>query len=164
MLLWKGIGAFVARQPKYRYLIGPVSVSNAYSPLSRALIAEFMMRPPNRHALSELVKPRTPPKFEKPVLARAKMLAGPLNDFEDLSDLISDIEPDGRGAPILLKQYLRLGAKALAFNVDPAFGHCLDCLCLLDMPATELRVAERYMGKSEVATFFAAHGRSSDAR
>ncbi|MGC4031578.1 MAG: hypothetical protein QM754_07570 [Tepidisphaeraceae bacterium] len=54
---------------------------------------------------------------------------------------------------------MKLGAKALTFNVDPAFGQCLDCLCLLDMPATDRRVAEKYMGKAEVATFFAAHGR-----
>jgi hypothetical protein len=62
---------------------------------------------------------------------------------------------------VLLKQYMRLGAKALTFNVDPAFGQCLDCLCLLDMPATERRVAEKYMGKDHVATFFAAHGRGA---
>ena len=161
MLLWKGIGAFVARHPNYRYLIGPVSVSNAYSPLSRALIVDFALRPENRHAMSPLVRPRTPAKFEKPLLQRVRTIAGPVRNFEDLSDLVSDIEPDGKGPPVLLKQYLRMGAKSLAFNVDPAFGQCLDCLCLLDMPTTERRVAEKYMGKDQVATFFAAHGRSS---
>ena len=161
MLLWKGIGAFVARHPNYRYLIGPVSVSNAYSPLSRALIVDFALRPENRHEMSRFVRPRTPAKFEKPLLERVRTITSPVRNFEDLSDLVGDIEPDGKGPPVLLKQYMRMGAKSLAFNVDPAFGQCLDCLCLLDMPATERRVAEKYMGKEQVATFFAAHGRMS---
>ncbi|MGC4031577.1 MAG: lysophospholipid acyltransferase family protein [Tepidisphaeraceae bacterium] len=96
MLLWKGIGAFVARHPKYRYLIGPVSVSNAYSPLSRALMTEFMLREGNRHEMSRYVRPKTPPKFEKKILEQAKLLAGPIQAFEDLSDLVSDLEADGR--------------------------------------------------------------------
>ncbi|HEX8323356.1 MAG TPA: GNAT family N-acyltransferase [Tepidisphaeraceae bacterium] len=158
MLLWKGIGAFVAREPKYRFLIGPVSVSNAYSPLSRALIERFMLRPECRHAMADTVHPRTPAKFEKKIVRRARLLSGGVSDFDDLNDLISDIEPDGKSAPILLKQYMKLGARALSFNVDPAFGQCLDCLCVLDMPATERRVAERYMGKQEFGTFLAAHG------
>ena len=160
MLLWKGIGAFVARHPQYRYLIGPVSVTNAYSPLSRALMVDFMLRPAQRHAMADLVRPRTPPKFRKGVTEQVRRLAGPVQTFDDLSDLVSDIEPDGKGPPILLRQYVKLGAKALAFNVDPAFGHCLDCLCLLDMPATDTRVAEKFMGREHVATFFAAHGRA----
>lgn len=158
MLLWKGIGAFVARDPKYRFLIGPVSISNAYSPLSRALIERFMMRPENRHAMADTVRPRLPAKFEKKLLRRANLLGEAVADFDDLNDLISDIEPDGKGTPILLKHYMKLGAKALSFNVDPAFGQCLDCLCVLDMPATDRRVAERYMGKDEFGTFLAAHG------
>ncbi|MDB5328038.1 MAG: putative hemolysin, partial [Phycisphaerales bacterium] len=161
MLLWKGIGAFVAREPKYRFLIGPVSVSNAYSPLSRVLIEQFMMRAENRHSMADLVHPRTPAKFEKKVVRRAKLLSGGIEDFDDLNDLISDIEPDGKGTPVLLKQYMKLGAKALTFNVDPAFGQCLDCLCVLDISATERRVAERYMGKAEFGTYIAAHSRGA---
>lgn len=161
MLLWKGIGAFVAREPKYRYLIGPVSVSNAYTPLSRALIEQFMMQAENRHPMADQVCPKLPPKFERTLLRRAKVLSGGIDDFDDLTDLITDIEPDGKSPPILLKQYMKLGAKALTFNVDPAFGQCLDCLCILDMPATERRTAERYMGKAEFGTFMASHSRGT---
>ena len=47
LLLWKGIGEYVARNPRYRVLFGPVSISNQYQPLSRRLIVSFL----ERHAL-----------------------------------------------------------------------------------------------------------------
>src|SRR5688572_2528253 len=43
-LLWKGILAFQIRNPQYRYLIGPVSISRFYSDLSRKILMEYAMR------------------------------------------------------------------------------------------------------------------------
>jgi len=164
LLLWKGIGTFIAQNPQYRNLYGPCSISNAYTPLSRALVAEFMMRPERRHRLASTLRPRIPAKFDKPLLHRARLLAEPLKELDDLSDLVSDIEPDSKTLPVLLKQYAKLGARALAFNVDPAFGHCLDGLCMLDMLDADTRALERYMGKEQVAQFFSAHGKSLPPR
>ena len=42
MLLWKGIGQFVVRNPRYRYLFGPVSMSREYNAYSRHLLAAFL--------------------------------------------------------------------------------------------------------------------------
>lgn len=162
MLLWKGIGSFVSRNPQYRYLFGPVSISNAYSPLSRALIHHFMLNVGNRHPLSHTVRPRTPFKISKTIQAKLPTLCAPLESLEDLSDLVSDIEPDGKPIPVLLKQYVKLGAKALAFNVDPAFGQCLDCLCILDLMNANRRSIERYMGKTQVCAYLASHGQIPD--
>lgn len=157
MLLWKGIGAFVSQNPKYRCLFGPVSISNAYSPLSRALIHDFMLRAENRHPLSPVVRPRTPFKISKAIQTRLPLLTAPMRTLDDLSDLVSDIESDGKPVPVLLKQYVKLGAKSLAFNVDPAFGQCLDCLCVLDLMNANMRSVERYMGREQVAAYLAAH-------
>src|SRR5262249_3158314 len=41
LLLWKGICHFIVRNPSYRTLFGPVSISNDYRAISRALIVEF---------------------------------------------------------------------------------------------------------------------------
>lgn len=163
MLLWKGIGTFVSQNPQYRYLFGPVSISNAYSPLSRALIHHFMLCPENRHGLSHTVRPRTPFKISKTVQSKLPTLCAPIESLEDLSDLISDIEPDGKPVPILLKQYVKLGAKALAFNIDPAFGQCLDCLCILDLMNANRRSMERYMGKAQVCAYLASHGQKLES-
>jgi hypothetical protein len=116
-----------------------------------------MLRPENRHELSSLVRSRTPFKINKLVQSRLPSLTAPLQSLDELSDVISDIESDGKPVPILLKQYVKLGSKALAFNVDPAFGQCLDCFCILDMLNATMRTVERYMGKEQVAHFLAAH-------
>src|ERR1043166_5757633 len=69
-------------------------------------------------------------------------------DFEDLSDVVSDLEPSRCGIPVLLRQYLKLGGKLLGFNVDPEFSGVLDGLILVDLDKTEPRLLERYLGKS----------------
>jgi hypothetical protein len=76
-----------------------------------------------------------------------------LESIEEVSARISDVEPDGKGVPILLKQYLKLNATLLEFNVDPAFGNCLDALVLIDLHRTPDKVLGRYMGKAALAVF-----------
>lgn len=160
LLLWKGVAAAVLQKPRYRFLFGPVSISNAYSPLSRALLVNFLSRSENRHGLASTVRPRTPHRFPRRIIEHAALLAAPLQTLDDVADLISDIEPDGKGVPILLKQYSKLGAKSLGFNVDPAFGQCLDCLFVLDLLTADNRSIDRYFGKDQIAAArpcFAAH-------
>ncbi len=63
-----------------------------------------------------------------------------LPDVDSISVPISDIETDGKGVPILLKQYLKLGGKLLGFNVDPSFSETLDGLVLVDLRQTEAKL------------------------
>ena len=42
-LLWKGILYLLVKNPQYRYLIGPVSISNTYSGKSKELIIRYIM-------------------------------------------------------------------------------------------------------------------------
>jgi len=42
-LLWRGIGAFMVKNPDYHTLFGPVSISRQYSALARAFLADAMM-------------------------------------------------------------------------------------------------------------------------
>ena len=44
LALWKGIGAYVARNPRYKTLFGPVSISNQYQAVSRELMVTFLER------------------------------------------------------------------------------------------------------------------------
>lgn len=80
-----------------------------------------------------------------------------IQDINELSDLIADIETENKGIPILLKQYLKLGGKILGFNRDPHFSNVLDGLVLVDLTATPRNLLERYMGRPGAQTFLSYH-------
>ena len=57
----------------------------------------------------------------------------------------------GRGIPVLLRQYLKIGARHLAFNVDPEFHDTVDSLMLVDGPNIERRMRSLIFGPYEEA-------------
>jgi putative hemolysin len=155
LLLWKGIGRFVVANPQYRTLFGPVSISRDYSDLSRRLIAGSLCHPLQLPGFSRLVKPRVPLSVKK---VRVKGCRTDLADtfcanIDEVAALVADIEIDQKGIPVLLRHYLNLGGKLLAFNVDREFSDVLDGLILVDLTRTERRTLERYLGKSGAQAF-----------
>jgi putative hemolysin len=63
-----------------------------------------------------------------------ELLANSLGrELQALDNLIEDIEPDHIRLPVLLRQYLRLNARFISFNVDPQFSDVLDGFILLDL-------------------------------
>jgi len=153
LLLWKGIGAFIARNPQYKILFGPVSISNQYQAVSRELMVSFLERYALLRDWAGLVRNRR--ALRERALKGANRPAFPNSGFdvEDLSAVVGDIEQKQSGVPLLLRQYLRLGGKLLGFNVDSKFANALDGLILVDLTKTESKLLERYLGKSEAATF-----------
>lgn len=132
-LLWKGILYLLLKHPEYRYLIGPVSISNAYSDLSKALIVEFMKANFYNFELAAFIRPKR--AFKKkidPVINRTAFLKHTENDIGKLDRFIQDFEPIFR-TPVLLKKYINLNAEIIGFNVDPKFNYCLDSLMILDL-------------------------------
>ena len=158
-LLWKGIAQYVARRPRYKTLFGPVSISNDYQPIARRFIVDCLGRPQYRHELADLVTARTPFR-NKTIGDRAFRVGAPLlADIDEVSALISDIETDRKGIPILLKQYLKLGGKLLGFNVDHNFSDALDGLILVDLTRSDDRMLTRLMGEESASRFLEFHGR-----
>ena len=152
LLLWKGIGRFVVTHPRYRVLFGPVSISNDYGPLSRRFLVSYLEANARDERLSRLVRPRKPYR-RLPLPDQAAWGV----ELEELSEIIADLEPDGKGVPVLLRQYLKLGGKLLAFNVDPKFSRSLDGLIVVDLAATNRAILNRYMGASDAETFLRYH-------
>jgi putative hemolysin len=149
LALWKGIGAYVGRNPKYKILFGPVSISNQYQAVSRELMVSFLERRSSLREFAGLIASRNPFKRR----SRQPLLPSRDFDFEDLSDCVSDLEPSRVGVPVLLRQYLKLGGKLLGFNVDPEFSDTLDGLIVVDLTKTDPRLLERYLGKAEALEF-----------
>ena len=154
LLLWKGIGKFVARNPQYKVLFGPVSISNQYQSTSRRLMVSFLERYVSLKEWGGLVSSRNPFRSRD---AQRRTLPDTALDLDDLSAAVSDLEPSQAGLPVLLRQYLKLGGKLLGFNIDPQFANALDGLILVDLTKTEPKLLERYLGKHEAAQFLAFH-------
>ena len=160
LALWRGISAYVARHPQYRVLFGPVSISNDYLPASRLMLVEFLKHHCFDAELSRLIKPRTPVRRHHPLAGLSRDFVG-LPDLDTLSMLLSQLEPDQKGVPVLLRQYLKLGGKLLGFNLDTQFGDAIDGLIMVDLSRTELKTLQRYMGRDEAMTYIARHQRAA---
>jgi hypothetical protein len=131
-LLWKGLLFFLLKNAEYRYLIGPVSISNDLSKFSRSLIVDFAKAYAYDDVLARLISPRK--KFlVKPdkVVDREIIIDTSDNDINKLEMALRDIDP-GYRLPVLLKKYIELNAKIIGFNIDPKFNNCLDGLIILD--------------------------------
>jgi putative hemolysin len=157
LLLWKGITRFMGRNPRYTILFGPVTISNTYTPLSRELMSAYLTVNHYVPDLARLIKPKTPLKHKTTKRLGFDDVLFTHGDLEDLSSLISDIESDRKGIPILLKQYMRLGGKLMGFNIDPHFGNGLDGLIMVDLLKCDRKVLDRYMGKSDAEAFTSYH-------
>jgi putative hemolysin len=159
LLLWKGIGRFIVRNPRYRTLFGPVSISKDYQDLSRRVMVSYLKAHCFRSDLAGLVRARTGLR-DRPLRGldtdAAMTIMG--QDIDALSSLIGEIEPDGKGVPVLLRQYLKLNGGILGFNIDKEFGSVLDALIMVDLTRTDPKVLPRYLGKDGAETFLAFQG------
>ena len=156
-LLWRGIAMFIAHNPKYRAMFGPVSITNEYREASRCMILASMRQTCMDDELATLVQPKFPPHPPQRSEWCHKEYRPLLNDFEHVADYVSEIEPDGKDIPVLLRQYLKLGGKLLAFNLDPDFSSVVDGLIVVDLARTPLKTLRRYMG-NEAEAFLKFHG------
>ncbi|MGD9976717.1 MAG: GNAT family N-acyltransferase [Bacteroidales bacterium] len=131
-LLWKGILYFLIKNPEYRYLIGPVSISNRFSDYSKGVIISFMRSNYFDHNLARYIKSRN--KFRIPVKEEElNIIFDNSDDLDKLDKFIKEVEPYDYRMPVLLKKYIKLNGKIICFNVDPKFNNSLDGLLILDL-------------------------------
>jgi hypothetical protein len=81
-----------------------------------------------------------------------------LTSIEDLSAVVSSIEDDGKGVPVLLRHYLKLNARMAAFNIDPDFGGALDGLVVVDLRRSDPKLLQRFMGAEGWRAYACFHG------
>ncbi|HLX43158.1 MAG TPA: lysophospholipid acyltransferase family protein [Bryobacteraceae bacterium] len=162
LLLWKGIGQYVARNPRYRVLFGPVSISRAYNRASRELMVGFLKAKCGNTELATLVKPKRQFRSRRLRTCDTQLLGSLIANVDELSDVVSDLEPDGKGVPVLVRQYLNVGGQILAFNVDPGFSDVVDGLVMVDLARMDSTLLEKYLGKAGAQTFSALHAKKQN--
>ncbi|MGE9295884.1 MAG: lysophospholipid acyltransferase family protein [Puniceicoccales bacterium] len=154
-LIWRGIGLFVVRNPQYRTLFGPVSISQEYNAVSKDLMVKFLKKNKFHHELAAFVKAKKPPKGALGVTEKEALAA--VRSIDDVSALVSEIEQDQKGVPVLLRHYLKLNGTLLSFNVDPDFGYCMDGLIVVDLTDSDQRLLRSYLTPKGLESFLAYH-------
>ncbi|HEY8928067.1 MAG TPA: lysophospholipid acyltransferase family protein [Mucilaginibacter sp.] len=145
-LLWKGILKYLIDNPRYRYLIGPVSISNSFSNFSKSLIVDYINRNHFDEEMAQYVKPRKKFKVDLGSID-TDLLMSHADTFKGLDNLISEVETRSLKVPVLLRQYIGLNAKIICFNIDPKFADCLDGFLVLDLEKVPQDILDK-LGKN----------------
>ncbi len=147
-LLWKGVAEYLALHPEYRYLIGPVSLSNRFPDLPKTALAKCLADHISSHeALAPFVLPRKSFRY-RPLAFAATATPGcsaeELPELPDLAHLVAGWQLPG--VPGLLRPYLKQHTRVLGFHLGPR-GNTLEGLLLLDareLPARAHQLLSRY--------------------
>lgn len=145
-LLWKGILKYLLDNPRYRYMIGPVSISNSFSKFSKSLIVDYITRNHFDDEMAAMVKPRKKFKVDFSKIDTDILRTGE-ESFKSLDSLISEVETRSMKVPVLLRQYIGLNAKIICFNIDPKFSDSLDGFLVLDLEKIPQDMLEK-LGKN----------------
>ena len=77
--------------------------------------------------------------------------------MEKISILVSGLKEDAKDLPVLLRQYLKLDAALLSFNLDTSFSNAVDALIFLDLTRTSSPMVKRVMGRKGYQQFCRFH-------
>ncbi|MFQ3231199.1 lysophospholipid acyltransferase family protein [Reinekea sp.] len=150
-LLWRGIGSFVANNPKYSRLFGCVSISSDHSDMARAFISDAMMEGFRaEQKFLENVKPIAPLKVKNKIWTPSMLSA--IRDISVFNKLVGQCEP-GKSIPVLLRHYIALNGKFVGFSINKGFNDSLDGLIMVDLQQMPERYLNRYLTKNGAAKF-----------
>jgi len=158
LLLWKGIGRFLCKRPSYRYLFGPVSISQAYGDVSTQSLISHLHAKFYQPVMGQKVQGKRSPKFKIRKCERRMIESLSILDTPVLDEIIADLESHARRMPVLIKQYLKLGGRIAGFHHDRRFG-TFDGLIFVDLQQTDPRFLKRFMGKEEAEHYLAVQTR-----
>ena len=150
----------MGREPKYRVAFGRVGISqgNEYTEASRTLIVNFMREQFSHPTLSFQVEPRTPFEGIKLSGLKPEEISSLVQSVEDVSTLITGLEQDGKGVPVLIKHYLRMNAKLISFGVWKDHSNAVVSFIVTDVTTSDPKSIRRFMGADLYARFMAYHG------
>jgi len=145
--LWYGIGAYLKRYPKIRYLFGPVSLSDSYPEFAKALIISFY-----QHYFKDkyqLATARVPYRTDSNMQLRVNDVITGIDYEADFKAMRVQLAHMNVRIPTLYKQYADLcetgGVRFIDFSIDVDFGNCIDGLVMVDLQALKPTKYKRYL-------------------
>ena len=154
MLLIKGLMYMVIKRPEVRYLIGPVSISSWYPLFYRSLMVHYLHQRQSIPEFEKYVSPKCPFEYQFHRVNVDELAGGRMESLERFDRFMYRLSNSRFRLPTLLKKYIKLNARILAFNVDPDFNFCVDGLIMLDVldvPKSEIdQLSKEFEDKESV--------------
>ena len=158
LYIWTALSKFIFNNREYKFLMGPVSISNEFQDSSKHLMVNYLMKH-HVHEKSSMVTSKNPPQFDSNLSPEelTSVLEASLN-LASLQDFVRMTEGNPKAQiPQLIKLYIELGVRFLAFNKDDDFNS-IDGLIWLNIPQMPTKIGQRYFGEEPWATYVAHHG------
>ncbi|MBX3023259.1 MAG: GNAT family N-acetyltransferase [Bdellovibrionales bacterium] len=159
LVIWMALARFIVKNPQYKYLMGPVSISDEFQENSKHLMVSYLMKY-HPHEKSNLVQSKNPPTFDSNLSPEelTALVDASLN-LQSLQEFVRHAEGRPRAQiPQLIKLYLELGVRFLAFNKDDDFNS-IDGLIWLDIPNIPPDLLKRYFGEDGWQSYSRYHGK-----
>jgi len=161
--LWVGIAAYLRRNPRVRYLLGAVSISDAFSQQAKDLLLGYYSK--YYQAPEPIIQCKRPYIMAYEAKSRNAELFRDISAKEAFVVLREQLGLVGHSVPTLYKQYTELcdeqGAVFHGFNIDPDFQDCIDGLVVVDL--SKLKPLKRKRYELEAHDFLAYEERAGDA-
>lgn len=144
--LWAGIAAYIRSNPRVRYLLGAVSISNAFSQQGKDLLLGYY----GKFYLDDepMVRCKRPYMMGYSAKEQNLRLFNGLDAKEAFVVLREQLGLIGHSVPTLYKQYTELcdegGTRFHGFNIDPDFQDCIDGLVVVDLNRLKPLKRKRY--------------------
>lgn len=139
-LLWQGIGRYLAAHPQYRRLYGTVSLSRQYDERAIGMLCDALVEP------SADVRPRRPLATTIHPEWRDYRAAVGRPGLATLSAMVRSLDADGKDLPVLLRHYMKLGARFHCVGIDPNFNDTPGLLLSVDVPALGPKILGTFLG------------------
>lgn len=150
-MLWKGIGAFVEKNPDYHSLFGCVSISRQYCNTASSLLVRAFLR---HYSVEKYIKNQVKPR--KPILNLDKIWTDEqiekLSQIPIINKLVGQIQAD-KNIPTLIKYYLALNGQFVSFTVNEGFNNSLDGLIIVDLRNAPDKYLKRYISEEGLHNF-----------
>lgn len=155
LLMWKVIFRFIQKNETNKYILGPVSISEDYSKISRILIVDYLKANYAHNDFIKWIKPRKMFRVHSHSASKKMIIKNFSKDIQEMDKLIAEVQFNSVRMPVLIKQYLKQNAKLLGFNLDPQFQNVLDVLLILELstiPANFVDLLQRDKNNSETSS------------
>lgn len=149
--LWQGIGAFMSKYPNYKYLFGPVSLSNSYPAEAKDLIIYFYKKYFGKEGI---VESKNRYIFNEQKTKELESIFIGENQKENYLILKNRLKYYGCSIPVLFKQYSELGEDGgvlfYDFGTDKDFQNCVDGFIIVNTDMIKESKKERYFNSQKI--------------